>query len=75
MRCLLNAGISIDKIPFNTPEELKGFKVIIGKTPKQVYDHVITHDMLTKLAESSGFKNVKTFKIFKFITTICFKPI
>jgi len=64
MRCLLNLGINEDDIPFNTHEELDGFKVIIGEIPKQVYDHLITHDMISKLSESS--RNKRYLKDVKF---------
>lgn len=58
MRCLLNAGIKEEDIPFNTPEEVEGFKVILGKIPKIMFDHLLTHDEIKprRIAESSRNK-------------------
>lgn len=42
-----------DKVlKFNTPEEVKDFKVIRGKVPKFVFDHLKTHTQITSLAQS-----------------------
>jgi thymidylate synthase (FAD) len=56
MRCLLNAGIKEEDIPFNTPEEVEGFKVVVAKIPKTAFDHLVTHRELGRIAESSRNK-------------------
>lgn len=56
LRCLLNANIKEEDIPFNTPEEIEGFKVVIGKIPKTTFDHLVVHRELGRIAESSRNK-------------------
>jgi thymidylate synthase (FAD) len=56
MRTLLKAGIKEEDIPFNTPEELEGYKCIIGKFPKVAFDHIVRHRGLSINAESSRNK-------------------
>lgn len=56
LRCLLNVNIKEEDIPFNTPEEIEGFKVVIGKIPKITFDHLVVHRELGRIAESSRNK-------------------
>lgn len=53
MRCLLNATIPYDSIPYNTPEELKDFKAIKANIPMFIWNQVPnTHTMISKEAQS-----------------------
>lgn len=56
MRTLLKAGIKEEDIPFNTSEELEGFKVVVGRWPKIAFDHIVRHGQLRPNAESSRNK-------------------
>lgn len=53
MRCLLNATIPYDSIPYNTPEELKDFKAIKANIAMFIWNQVPnTHTMISKEAQS-----------------------
>ena len=53
MRCLLNAMIPYDSIPYNTPEELKDFKAIKANIPMFIWNQVPnTHTAISKEAQS-----------------------
>jgi len=51
-RALLNAGTSIDKIPFNTPEDLKDYFIAEVKVPYFVFAQIRTHGRLSQVAVS-----------------------
>ena len=53
MRCLLNATIPYNSIPYNTPEELKDFRAIKANIPMYIWAQVPnTHTMISKEAQS-----------------------
>lgn len=53
MRCLLNAGIKYEDIPYNTQEECKDFKAIKAKIPMYIWSQVpMTHTMISKESQS-----------------------
>lgn len=52
MRCLLNAGIKYEYIPYNTQEELNSFKAVRVRAPMFVFNHLVTHTALSKEARS-----------------------
>ncbi len=53
MRCLLNATIPYDSIPYNTPEELKDFKAIKANIAMFIWSQVPnTHTAISKEAQS-----------------------
>jgi len=43
LRCLLKAGIPLSEIPINTPDEVKDFKIVVGKIPYKVLTHIVWH--------------------------------
>lgn len=59
MRALLNAGVPYSKIPYNSKEELKYFKAFRAKVPMFVFNHFITHTMLSKEARSERVVSLK----------------
>lgn len=53
MRCLLNAGIDYNLIPYNTKKELTDFKVLRAKVPMFVFAQFpATHTQITSEAQS-----------------------
>ena len=64
LRCLLNVNIKEEDIPFNTPEEIEGFKVVVARISKTAFDHLVTHGEVRRIAESS--RNKKYFNEVKF---------
>lgn len=53
MRCLVNATIPYEAIPYNTPEELKDFKAIKANIPMFIWAQVPnTHTAISKEAQS-----------------------
>ena len=53
MRCLLNATIPYDSIPYNAPEELKNFKAVKAQIPLFCWAQVPnTHTAISKEAQS-----------------------
>lgn len=52
IRAILNAGIKYDLIPYNTEEELALFKAVRVRAPMFVFNHLVTHTMLSKEARS-----------------------
>jgi len=63
MRCLLNAGIKYEKIPYNTndynKEYLKYFRVLKIKAPHFVFDQIYTHTQLSKISLSRRYVELK----------------
>lgn len=56
LRTLLNVGIKEEDILFNTPEEVEGFKVVIGKFPKTTFDCIVHYKRLSVIDENSENK-------------------
>lgn len=52
MRAILNAGLNYDWIPYNTEEECNDFKAVKIRAPMFVFNHLVTHTMLSKEARS-----------------------
>lgn len=52
MRCLLNAGIDYEDIPYNTKEEISNFKAFRVKVPMFVWSQIMTHTQLSKESQS-----------------------
>lgn len=52
MRAVINAGIEYNMIPYNTEEELATFKAVRVRAPMFVFNHLVTHTMLSKEARS-----------------------
>lgn len=59
LRNLLKFGISLNQIPFNTLDEVKDFKIIVGRVPAKVISHLRTHRAFSWIIESSRSKNYK----------------
>lgn len=59
LRALLNAGIPYDKIPYATQEEVNEyygpFKAVRVSAPMFVFNHLVTHTMLSKEARSERY--------------------
>ena len=81
MRCLINAGVKYENVPYNTQEELKHFRALKANIPMFVWGQVPnTHCALSKEAQSdrvtandnywlpSDFRN-RVFKHVEDITT------
>lgn len=58
MRCLLNAGIDYDKIPYN--ENIENYYAFKLKVPMFVFNHMITHTQLSKVTKSDRVTNSTT---------------
>lgn len=63
MRCLLNAGIDYELIPYNTPEDVKDFYAFKLKVPMFTFNHIITHTQLSKVTKSDRVTNSNTNKL------------
>lgn len=59
MRTLLKAGIKEEDIPFNTPEELEGFKVVIGNIPWKALYHIDRSRAFVFMEETSRNKKFR----------------
>lgn len=51
-RCLLNAGIEYDFIPYNTSKELDKYLVLKLNIPMFCFGHLMTHTALSKVSQS-----------------------
>ena len=51
-RALINAGLTLEQIPYNDPEDLKMFKAIKIKVPMFIWSQLMTHTMLSKESQS-----------------------
>ncbi len=52
MRCLINAGMKYEDIPYNTKEELKDFRIAKVNLPMFVWAQLMTHTAISKESQS-----------------------
>lgn len=65
MRAVLNAGIPYEEVPYNTPEECKGFKAVMVTCPMFVFNHLITHTAFSKESRSERVTDVSQIKYWR----------